>query len=87
VDRFSEMVTRKAVSGMCRRWVIEPSSVSEAWKVRTTFRALERMRTEPLEEPRNKDSEPVARDITSFCHTVRDLGAISIGKSIRTSKT
>ncbi len=70
VDRFSEIVTRKAVLGTCLKWVIDASGVSEAWKLRTTVKVRERTRTEPSEEPRKRASDPVVREIVSCCRSI-----------------
>lgn len=62
------MVTSSDVASICLRCVIEPwEEGSAAWNERTTLRARDKIRTSPLESPKKIESDPVARQVISFC--------------------
>ena len=71
-DISSAIVTRKEVFGICLICMTEASGESAALKVRTTLNARVRTLTRPLESPRKMDSDPVVREVRSFCR--RDGG-------------
>jgi len=63
-DRSSDMVTSSAVPSTCFMWVIDPPSY--AWKVRTTLKACESIRTEPSLPPRKRLSDPEHTQLRSL---------------------